>query len=310
MKGMRWILLLCLVAAAARADQNDLELWRLGHPDDLKCTRCDGRPGADPGEPGTIDAQARFHRLASTLGLAFAPPFQETAGTLGQSGFELGLTSQQVFLNMPADAWATQGTQATAAAPKVLLLPTLAVRKGLGGSLELGVAVSWLANSQMVGLSAEARWALIDGMASAPDFAFRAWGTRVIGARDLDLTSAGADAVLSKGFAVAGMVKLQPYLQGGVAFVNAASSVIDFKPNVENNANPTADDGVFRTVSLFNNRFLRAAVGMRLVAGAVVLGVEGALAQGSNAVQDNPPASAPTNFDRVWSFAGRLGFSY
>jgi hypothetical protein len=46
------------------------------------------------------------------------------------------------------------------------------------------------------------------------------------------------------------------------------------------------------------------------VAGAVVLGVEGALAQGSNAVQDNPPASAPTNFVRVWSFAGRLGFNY
>jgi hypothetical protein len=306
---VRWIALILLVAGAVRADQNDLELWRLGHPDDLPCTRCDGTPG-DPKEPGSIDAQARFHRMVSTLGLAFVPPFQETAGTLGQSGFELGLTSQQVFMNLASDSWATSGTQATSAAPRVLLLPTLVLRKGLGGSLELGVAVSWLANSQMVGLSAEARWAVIEGLGSAPDIALRAWGTRVVGARDLDLTSAGADAAFSKSFGVAGMVKLQPYLQGGIAFVNAASSVIDFKPNVENNANPTADNGVFRNVSLFNNRFLRVAAGVRMVAGVLVLGVEGALAQGSNPIQDNAPAGTANNFVRVWSAAGRLGFSY
>ena len=88
---MRFFALLLLVAAAARADQNDLELWRLGHPDDLACTRCDGLAG-DSIEPGTIDAQARFHRLTSALGLAFAPPFQETAGSLGESGFELGIS--------------------------------------------------------------------------------------------------------------------------------------------------------------------------------------------------------------------------
>ena len=91
---MRWILLIALAAGAARAGGNDLELWKLGHPDPIGCTRCDGSPG-DPAEPGDPNAQARFHRLASTLGLAFAPPFQETAGTLGQSGFEVGLSTSE-----------------------------------------------------------------------------------------------------------------------------------------------------------------------------------------------------------------------
>ncbi|TMA26689.1 MAG: hypothetical protein E6J78_13135 [Deltaproteobacteria bacterium] len=314
---MRFFALLLLVAAAARADQNDLELWRLGHPDDLACTRCDGLAG-DSIEPGTIDAQARFHRLTSALGLAFAPPFQETAGSLGESGFELGISSQQVFLsNMPADTWATQGTQATSAAPKVLVLPTLTLRKGLGASLELGAAVSWLANSQIAGLSAEARWAVLDGMGSAPDFALRGWATRIVGARDLDLTSGGADAMVSKSFGLAGMAKLQPYVQGGIAFVNAISSVIDFKPNRtvqqfdrQNAVNPTASEGVFRNVSFFKNRFLRAALGVRLVAGAAVFGLEGALAQGTNDIQESPPPGTPQQFVRVWSGAARIGFNY
>src|SRR6266849_8662830 len=197
---MRFFALLLLVGGAARADQNDVELWRLGHPDDLGCTRCDGLSG-DSIEPGTIDAQARFHRLTSALGLAFAPPFQETAGSLGESGFELGISSQQIFLsNMPADTWATQGTQATSAAPKVLVLPTLALRKGLGGSLELGAAVSWLTNSQMMALSAEVRWAPVDGLAYGPDVALRAWATRVVGTQEMDLTVGGADVMFSRGF--------------------------------------------------------------------------------------------------------------
>src|SRR6266849_5971422 len=137
---MRFFALLLLVGGAARADQNDVELWRLGHPDDLGCTRCDGLSG-DSIEPGTIDAQARFHRLASTLGLAFAPPFQETAGTLGQSGFEVAVSSSEAFLRISGDSWPTRASSP----PKVLTLPTVTVRKGLGGSLELGAAVAWLA---------------------------------------------------------------------------------------------------------------------------------------------------------------------
>jgi len=45
-------LLICLAAGAARADENDLQLWKLGHPDPLSCTRCDGSPGDEIGDYG------------------------------------------------------------------------------------------------------------------------------------------------------------------------------------------------------------------------------------------------------------------
>lgn len=309
----RLALLLCLAAASARADDNDVQLYRLGHPDELNCTRCDGQPG-DSKEPPTSGAQQRFHRFASLLGLAFAPPFQETAGTLGQAGFEIGLSSSQAFLRVPDDAWATAGSEASRPAPSVLVLPTLTVRKGLGASLELGAAVSWLVNSQMAAFSGEVRFAPIDSVQYLPDLGLRAWGTRVVGTQELDLTAAGADALLSKSFGLAGVVKLQPYVQGGVQFINASSGVVDFKPGVENSLNPTADDGTFHNIGLFKNRFLRGAAGLRLVAGVVVLGLEGSLAQGTNAVQDDAPrAGEPPvakNFIRLWSGAARLGFSF
>jgi hypothetical protein len=304
---VRAALLVFLVSAAAIADDNDLLLWKLGHPDPLGCTRCDGSVG-DPAEPGDLNAQARFHRLASTLGLAFVPPFQETAGTVGQSGFEVGVSSSEAFLRIQGDAWPTR----TASPPKVLTMPTVVARKGLGGSLELGATVAWLTQSQMMALSAELRWAVVDGLAYSPDIALRAWATRVVGTQELDLALGGADLMISRGFGVAGMIKLQPYLTGGIAMINAMSGVIDFKPNAENPANPTADDSVFRTIRFFDNRYLRGALGLRMVAGVVVLGAEVSLAQGKNQIQSDSAGGAalPENFIRLWSASGRLGFSF
>lgn len=310
---MRLAIALLLLTTAAWADRNDLQLYRLGHADDLNCTLCDGQPG-DVKEPGTVAAQMRFHMLASLLGLAFVPQFQEPAGTLGQSGFEIGIGSQQAFLRMPAEAWAGSGPK-----PEVLVLPGVALRKGLGGSLELGLAASWLTQSQMFALSAELRWAVVEGLPRAPDVALRAHGTRLLGSRELDLTTAGADLAVSKDFAVAGVARLQPVFQAGIVFVNAATTVIDFKPAAENDANPTADDATFRTVSLLDNRYLRAAAGLRLVTGVWVVGVEGSFATGKNRVQADPlPASQCTAGDctppeqtvRLWTVAGRAGVTF
>src|SRR3954470_5975302 len=104
------------------------------------------------------------------------------------------------------------------------------------------------------------------------------------------------------------MMKLQPYGHIGGVLINALSSVVDFKPAVEHAAKPTEDDGVFRTISMIDNRFYRAGVGFRLVTGAVVLGVEGGVAWGTNPVQsDKLPGGAaiPTNYVRLWNFSAK-----
>lgn len=318
MRASAFLLVAALCATAARAGDNDLELFRLGHPDSLPCTKCDGSPGDAP-EAGDLSAQARYHRFASTLGLAFIPPFQETAQSTGQAGFEVGFSTGVAFPRIAPEAWPTSGTQATAPPPQVLVFPTVTVRKGLGASFEVGTAISYFAGSQMVGLTGELRWAPIDGLRYVPDLAVRAFVTRVVGSQALDLTVGGVDACLSKSVGLGGMVKLQPYAQGGLAMVNALTGVIDFRPGVASVTNPTAHDGVFRNVNLLNNRYFRATAGLRLVAGAVVLGLEGGVALGTNAIQsDDLPAAqcsagsckAPREFVRVWSSAARLGFVF
>ena len=305
---MRSGIFILLLAGAANAAPNDLELWRLGHPDSLGCTACNGSPGDGP-ELGMPGAQARFHLLSSTLGLAFVPPFQDPAATTGQAGFEVGLSSSQALLRIGADAWPSEVTQAIGAAPGMLLLPAVTLRKGLGGSLELGAGFQWLAYSRMMAFSGQLRWAAVEGLENAPDVALRAWGTRVVGTQDLRLWSLGGDALVSKSFGIAGMMKLQPYGLFGVAMVNAASVSVDFKPGVEDPAQPAADDQVFHAATFYNNRYWRAGAGMRLVTGTLVVAVEGAMAWGRNNIQDGATA-APENFVRLWSFSGRIGAGF
>ena len=297
-----------LCAASARAGDNDLQLWRLGHPDNVfVCTVCDGSDRTlEAGDPA---AQLRFARLTASLALAFAPPFEDQAQTTGQAGFELGFSAQVAYPTLAPNEWPSAGTQGTGAAPRALFLPTVTLRKGLGGSFELGAAVSLLAGSQMLGLSGQVRWAPLEGLYSAPDLALRAWATRVVGAQDLDLAFGGADLVISKSFGLAGTLRLQPYAQYGVVLVNATSAIVDFRPGSENPRDPTADDGSFRSVVFWQNLYHRAAIGARLVSGALVLGLEGGLAMGRNGVQRDAPSGAD-QFTRMWTSSARLGVAF
>jgi hypothetical protein len=303
----RALCLLPFLASAAWAGGNDLQLRKLGHPDALGCTACTGAPG-DVGEPGDPLAQARFHRLASTLGLAFAPAFHEPAGTLGQAGFEVGASSNEAFLRIPSDAWATNGGPP----PQTLVLPSISVRKGLGGSFELAASIAWLTDSQMMGLSGELRWAALDGLAYAPDVALRAWGTRVIGTQELDLAAAGGDLMVSKSFGTAGMMKLQPYGSFGLALINALSSVVDFKPGLGSPARPGQTEDAFHPVWIGDNRYLRGTVGVRLLVATMVVGVEGTMAGGRNAIQHDPLSGAapPEQYVRLTTISGHLGVTF
>src|SRR6266851_1521851 len=63
------LFLLLVCSAGARAAPNDLQLWRLGSPDNFTvCTVCNGTDNTlVPGDPS---AQTRFARLTATLALA------------------------------------------------------------------------------------------------------------------------------------------------------------------------------------------------------------------------------------------------
>jgi hypothetical protein len=305
-----------LFAGSAQAGDNDLQLWRLGHPETIRvCSLCDGSPGDKKDEFRDFDkdAQRRFARLGASLGLSFVPGFVEPAASTGQSGFELGFSQTGALLKLDADEWATVGTQATSTPPALLSVSTLTLRKGFGGSLEIGMQASYLAGSQILALGAQVRFGLIDGIDYAPDLGLRAWGSRLVGAGEMDLSMAGADALLSKSIGLAGMVKLQPFFSYGVVMIHVTSGVVDFKPDLEDPKDPTADDGVFHTVKLQDNVYHRFSGGLRLVAGSAMVGFEGGTAFGTNSVQSDklPGGLAPgTQSTRVISGSLRLGVAF
>ena len=304
------LVLTVLCSAGVRAATNDLQLWRLGSPDAITvCTLCNGTDNVPvAGDPS---AQFRFARLTATLALALAPAFEDQAQTTGQAGFELGVGTQVAYPRLAPQEWPSEGTLGTGAPPQALFVPTVALRKGLGGSVELGAAVSLLAGSQMLGLTGQIRWAPIEGLYGMPDVALRAWATRLVGTNELSLTFGGADILVSKSFGVSGTFRLQPYAQYGVTLVEASSGQVDFSPGSENASNPSADDQSFHRIAFWENRYHRFVAGVRFVTGAVLFGVEGGLAFGTNPVQHDPAAGGVADqFTRVWTTSARLGLAF
>jgi len=297
-------------AAGARADTNDLQLWRLGHPDSITvCTICDGSDTQV--QPGDATAQYRFARLAATVALGFAPAFEDQAQTTGQSGFELGVSGQVLYPRLAPAEWPSEGTAGSAPVPQALLMPTIALRKGLGGSVEIGTAASMMIGSQMVALSGQLRWAIVEGIAG-PDIALRAWGTHLLGDREMDLWFGGADVMVSKSFGVFGTTRLQPYAQYGMVLVDATTSPINFNPGAAPSTTPSDNHGTFHRLAFWENRYHRITAGVRIVRGVMLLGVEGGLAFGTNPVSHDPLSGAgPTEqFTRVWTTSARLGLAF
>jgi hypothetical protein len=303
------LFLVLLSSAGARAAPNDLQLWRLGSPDNITvCTVCNGTDNTlVPGDPS---AQTRFARLTATLALAFAPAFEDAAQTTGQSGFELSLGTQVAYPRLSEQEWPSEATLGTGAPPQALILPTVTVRKGLGGSIELGVAASLLAKSQIFALGGQVRWAPLDGLYGWPDVALRVWASHLMGVQDLNMTFGGADILVSKSFGVAGTFGLQPYAQYGLTMVEASTGAIDFNPSAENPANPSADDASFHRLAFWENRYHRFVAGMRMVSGRWLIGVEGGMAMGSNPVQHDNSASAARQFSRLWTTSAHLGLTF
>ena len=304
------VALTILFAASARANTNDLQLWRLGHPDTITvCTVCDGTDTQN--QAGDPTAQYKFARLAATLALGFAPAFEDQAQTTGQSGFELGVTGQVVYPRLSPAEWPTEGTSAFAPVPQALIVPTVALRKGLGGSLEVGTAASFLFGSQIVALSGQLRWAVVEGLA-APDIALRAWGTHLLGAQEMDLWFGGADILVSKSFGIAATTRVQPYAQYGMVLVDATTSPVDFNPGAASSSNPSDNRGTFHRIAFWENRYHRITAGVRIVRGVLLFGVEGGLAFGTNPVQHDPVSGGGPSeqFTRVWTTSARLGLAF
>ncbi len=321
MRLSRWCFVTLLVASASRAEPNDVQLFRLGNVDEIKvCSKCDNTPNDVTARPGSPASQEGFARLASELGLAMIPHWLSPAESLGQAGFEYGISIDFAFVhgNGKTSAgnpyWVTEGNPTGGAGPTSLAMPTLHIRKGLPFSFEFGGDAAYIVNSSMVAMTVNGKWALSEGYASLPipDFAVRGFGTRLVGAPGLDLTIVGIDLGASKAFSLGGIANLTPYVGITYLLLDAASGVIDFdpfhtQPSRANSTGPEESQSVFHPLKMSSTTFLRPEGGIRLIYGVLVAAVEISYATGTNAIADKDPKSVSTS---LFSTGFKLGLDF
>jgi hypothetical protein len=244
-----------LLPSVALAGENDLVLRRLG-----ECTyqTVDGREVCVSVEPDT----AGFEALTSDLGLAVSPKGFAPAETLGEAGFlvafELG------FNTVDASQAYWQAAVEDRDPSDLLMTSQIHVSKGLPFSFEVGGVLTHIFSSEMWALGAELAWAFHeDYFWPVPDLGVRGFVNHVVGAPDLNLTTAGFDILASVPVGLNGVVQLTPYLGYNFTAVFASSRLLDASP--EDSTPPIEGSGtvvsvkpefVFDNITTTHNRFV------------------------------------------------------
>src|SRR5690606_33001531 len=129
------------------------------------------------------------------------------------------------------------------------LAPTLQVmgRKGLWPGIEIGAGATHLLNSSMWTIAGYGKVALHEGLhhLPIPSIALRGMFSRVLGAKDIDMTTISVGASLSHVFGIGSTFNITPYAGYDALLVFAKSSYLDTTPDHDEVADgPLCDGGV------------------------------------------------------------------
>ncbi len=306
-----------LRAAPARGEPLDMSLLKLGVPSaDVICTLASA-PGCTPSAAdyqAAAAARQRFAVLATQLGLALDSFILAPANTVGHSGFEFAFEAAYAPASFDKALFVAGTSPFRSRLPGSFVLPSFHVRKALPYSFEVGGRAIYLNQSTHFGTQIEAKWAVNEGIDYAPDVAVRAAVTRFFGVRDLDLGVYSLDAIVGKRFGVGGVLSLTPYGAVRFSWLWAKSGWIQYgDPTDPAAALGTA--GSFPELSAAAHRFTRFAVGLRTIAAAVTLSLEGTYTLGRTFTGAAPAqlgaAGYPTfEVPAAFSAAGNFGFSF
>ncbi|MBC8074252.1 MAG: hypothetical protein IAG13_38385 [Deltaproteobacteria bacterium] len=205
-----------IAPATAHAGKYDLDLTRLGSQ-----------------QGGTlVQDDSGFRSLSSELGTLMAPRPVDSADSLGLAGFAI---SADVGINTIAgsrDYWSrtTRGGADDVA-------PTLQVmgRKGLWPGIEVGGGATHLFDSRMWAISGYGKISLHEGFyrLPIPSIALRVAGSRVLGAKDLNMSTIAPSVSASYVFGIGKTFSLTPYLGYEALIIVSRSTVLDASPNCD-----------------------------------------------------------------------------
>ncbi|MFV8753389.1 hypothetical protein ACNOYE_22800 [Nannocystaceae bacterium ST9] len=268
-----------LVSSEARAGKYDVDLTPLGQVND----------------DGTITQDyAGFRSLASEVGVLMAPKPVDPADSLGLSGFAVSADISVNTLSYQKSYW----TQTAGGPDKVA--PSLQVmgRKGLWPGLEVGAGATKLFDSRMWTIAGYGKFALHEGFhhMPIPAIAVRGMFSRLLGSKDLDLTTVSADISISHVFGIGRTFSITPYAGYQALFVFAKTGIIDSTPDNDELvdgpvpcANGEADcavqgEFVFKRQDVIVRH--RPFLGLRFIFSVLRIGVEAMIVPGGRSKTD------------------------
>jgi hypothetical protein len=158
--------------------------------------------------------QSEFRLLSEDLAAALSyKPIIPSEAT-GLLGFDLGIAATGTQLdNAVLLSKAANGASVRTTMPLV----SARVNKGLPLNLDVAANYTIVPGSDIQAFGGEVRWAILPGSTTMPAVAIRASGSMMTGVDQIDFSTYGVDASISKGFAI-----FTPY--GGIGQVWARST--------------------------------------------------------------------------------------
>lgn len=170
-------------------------------------------PSADAGDLNAFRnlTQDEFHKLSQDLGAALSYKGVTPATPLGFAGFDFALEVSATDIKH-SDLFRLAGGDA----PSTIYVPKVHAYKGLFAGFDIGAFVGGASSLNATIFGADARFAFIDDTLTTPALAVRVSGTKSTGGGDLDVSTYGADLMVSKKFTI-----VTPYAGAGVVRVQS-----------------------------------------------------------------------------------------
>jgi len=284
--GARSVALAALAAVLwptdAKAGKYDLDLTPLG------------RLESQGGNVVISQDNAAFRSLSSELGTMIAPKVVDPADSLGLSGFALSADFSVNTLSGDENYWsATRNGNRDGAAASMQIMG----RKGLWPGIEVGGGATHLFDSRMWALAGYGKIAIHEGFhhLPIPSIAIRASFSRLLGAKDFNMTTAAPGLTVSHLFGLGKTFSLTPYVGYEALIIVSRSQVLNANPSCDEfpdayNEDPAGCDvgGVSKPASEFVFRDGGAIVrhrpylGARIIFSVIRLGVEAMFTPGGN----------------------------
>lgn len=235
-----------------------------------------------------------FRSLSSELGVVMAPQPMDPADSLGLSGFSASADITVNTIGGDRSYWTdATGGEADRAVPTLQVMG----RKGLWPGIEVGAGAVHLFDSRMWALTGYGKVAFHEGFhhLPIPSISLRGSFSRLLGAKDFNMTTAAPAVTVSHVFGLGKTFSLTPFVGYEALIIISRSTVLDATANCDefddayNEDCPNVDTSlasefVFKDAGAIVRH--RPFLGARLIFSVIRLGYEAMFVPGGSSEGD------------------------